>query len=106
MAGPNLKPEHELIIASTAIAVVFAIFGQNVPNLADIRADKPGNVNTHKAVKHAAITSTAAVGALALLAGSPTIFIIGGATIIYETWKNHFANYGANGTDENMSSGY
>ena len=100
----NLKASDELIIAATAITLVFAIFNNGLPPLADIRADQPGNVNTHKSTKMAAITATAAVGSLALIAKSPTVFTIGGATIIFETWKNHFANYGANGTQENQAA--
>lgn len=96
-----LKPSDELIVGATSIALVYAIFAQGVPNLADIRADKPGNVNTHKSVKLTAITATAAVGSLSLLAKSPTVFIVGGAMIIFEAWKNHFANYGAHGVQDN-----
>lgn len=97
----RLKPSEELIVAATAITLVFAIYSNGLPNYADIRADQPGNVNTHKSTKMAAITSVAAVGALALVAKAPTVFVIGGATILFETWKYHFANYGANGTQEN-----
>jgi hypothetical protein len=96
-----LKPSDELIVGSTSVAIVYAIFAQAVPPYGDIRADQPGNINTYKTVKMAAITSIAAVGALALLAKSPTVFTVGGAMIIFETWKNHYANFGADGTKEN-----
>jgi hypothetical protein len=105
MPLPSLKPSDELIVSATSIALVLAIFSQNTPNLADVRADQPGNVNTHKSVKLAAITSVATVGALSLLAKSPTVFSVGGAAILFETWKYHFANYGANGTQDNAVSG-
>lgn len=97
-----LKPSDELIVGATSVSLVYIIFAQGCPNLADIRADKPGNVNTHKSVKLSAITATAAVGSLALIAKSPTVFVIGGAMILFETWKNHFANYARNGTEENQ----
>lgn len=100
----NLKPTDELIVSATSIALVYAIFSQSTPNLADVRADKRGNVNTHKSTKLAAITSTAAVGSLALLAKSRTVATIGFAAILFETWKYHFANYGANGTEDNQAS--
>jgi hypothetical protein len=100
----RLKAADELIVGATAITLVFAIFGNGVPNFADIRADQPGNPNTHKSTKMAAITATAAVGSLALIAKSPTVFIIGGATILFETWKYHAANYGANGTQETSAA--
>ena len=85
---------------------MLAIFGQNTPNLSDVRAAEPGDVNTHKAVKMAAITSTAVVGTLALLGKSPTAMIVGGGAILFETWKYHFANYGASGNAENAAAGY
>jgi hypothetical protein len=97
----NLKPSDELIVGATAVTLVYAIFSNSVPNLADIRADQKGNSNTHKTTKMAAITSIAAIGSLSLLAKSPTVFVFGGAAILFETWKYHFANYGANGTEEN-----
>ena len=102
----EIKPESELIIGATSIAVVYAIFSQTVPPMADVRADKPGNVNTHKSVKIATITSTAAIGALAVLAHSPTIFVIGGAAILFETWKYHVANHLKDGQAENQQAGY
>jgi hypothetical protein len=101
-----LKPDSELLVGGTSVALVLAIFAQNTPNLADVRAATPGDVNTHKSVKLAAITSFAAVGALALLGKSPTVMVIGGAAILFETWKYHFANYASNGTAENNQAGY
>ena len=99
----NLKPTDQLIVSATSIALVYGIFSQGTPNLADVRADTPGNTNTHASVKMACVTSVAAVGALSLLAKSPTVFSIGGAMILFETWKYHVANYGKNGTTENQN---
>lgn len=100
----QLKPSEDLVVSATSIALVYAIFSQSTPNLADVRADKPGNVNTHKSTKMAAITSTAAVGSLALLGKSRTVATVGFAAILFETWKYHFANYRANGTAENQAA--
>jgi hypothetical protein len=52
----------------------------------------------------AAITSIAVVGTLALLAKSPTVFSVGGAMVIFETWKYHTANFGKNGAAENSAA--
>ena len=100
----SLKASDELIVAATAITLVLAIFGNGIPPLADIRADQPGSVNTHKSTKMAAITATAVVGSLSLVAKSPTVFLIGGGVILLETWKYHFANYGASGTQEDQAA--
>jgi hypothetical protein len=105
MPIPSLKPDGELLVSATAIALVLAIFNVNAPNLADVRADQPGNMNTFKSYKIAAITATAAVGSLALLGKSPTVATVGFAAILFEVWKGHFANFGANGTQENAVQG-
>lgn len=99
-----LKPTDEIVVAATSVAVVLAIFNNDTPPVADIRADKPGNVNTHKATKMAAITAVAAIGTISLLGKSPTVFTIGGAMIIFEVWKRHIVNYGVNGTQENQAA--
>src|ERR1700685_200145 len=99
-----LKPNDEMIVSATAVALVYAIFNGATPNFADVRADQKGNTNTHAATKMAAITSIAAVGALALIGKSPTVFTVGGGIILFETWKYHFANYGKDGTQENNTN--
>jgi hypothetical protein len=104
MAKFTLKPENELIIGGATIGIVYSIFSLNTPNLADVRADQPGNINTHKAVKQAVYTSAAVTAALGLLGKSPTVFILGGAMTVYEAWKYHFANWGACGANENQAS--
>lgn len=101
---PLLKASDEIIISATGIALVMAIYAQNTPNLADVRADKTGNVNTYKSTKIAALTSVGVLGALALLAKSPTVFTVGGAMVLFETWKYHAANFGVNGTEQNQAA--
>jgi len=96
-----LKPSEEIQVAGLSAAVVYGIFSLNTPNLADVRFDVPGNVNTYKAVNNATWTSTIVIGALALLAKSPTVWIVGGGMILLETWKHHYANYGVHGAQEN-----
>ena len=100
---PILKPTDELVVSATGVAIVYAIYNGMTPPYADIRADEKGNTNTHAATKMAAITSIAAIGALAIIGKSPTVFTVGGAMIIFETWKSHFANYGKDGTQENLN---
>lgn len=99
MAFNGLKPSEELIVSATSIAIVYAIFSQSMPLYADVRADNQSNMNTHASTKMAAITSIAAVGTLALVGKSPTVFTVGGAMILFETWKYHYANHGKNGAE-------
>lgn len=93
----NLKPDQELLIGTAVAGIVYGVFSQGVPNLADVRADE-ANMNTYKAVNTAVITSTAVVTALGLLGRSPTIFILGGAMTVFEAWKYHFHNFGGSMT--------
>lgn len=98
-----LKPTDKVIVSATAVALVYAIYNNGVPGYADVRADQKGNSNTHAATKMAAITSIAAVGSLALIGKSPEVFTIGGAMILFETWKMHYANYAKDGSQESYS---
>jgi hypothetical protein len=101
----NLKPSDELTVGAISAGIVYAIGQVTLPNYNDVRADKPGNVNTYKSTKMFAWTATAVVGSLALLGRSPTIVIIGGAMILAETWKFHYANHAADGSKE-TAAGY
>lgn len=96
-----LKPSEELTIGALSATIVYAVFQVGAPNLADVRFDQPGNMNTYKAVNNATWTSTVIIGSLALLSKSPTVFIIGGGMILLETWKHHAANFGKHGAQEN-----
>lgn len=99
-----LKPSDQVVVGATGIALVYAIFNQGVPGYCDVRADQKGSTNTHAATKMAAITSIAAVGALALVSKSPTVFTVGGAMILFETWKMHYANYAKDGANESYQN--
>jgi hypothetical protein len=88
----NLKPSEEIQVSALSAAVVYGIFQLNAPNLADVKAAPAGNAIAHGSVKTAAWTATAVVAGLSLLAKSPTIFIVGSAMTIVESWKYYHAN--------------
>jgi hypothetical protein len=88
----NLKPSEEIQVSALSAAVVYGIFQLNTPNLADVRNAPAGNRNVHGSVKTAAWTSAVVISGLALLAKSPTIFIVGSVMIVGETWKFFHAN--------------
>lgn len=92
---------HQLITAGLSATVVYSIFALNVPNMADVRADEPGNTNTYKSVNTATWTAAGVTAGLALLAKSPTVFVVGGLLTLVETWKYHAANFGLNGDRNN-----
>lgn len=98
---PLLKPSEEIQVAGLSAAIVYGIFSLNTPNLADVRYDVPGNKNTYKAVNNATWTSAVVIASIALLAKSPTVWIVGGGMILLESWKHHYANFGVHGAQEN-----
>ena len=103
----NLKPSEEIQVSALSVAVVYGIFQLNAPNLADVKASSPGgaaSLNTHKSVKTAVWTSAVVISALALLAKSPTIFIVGGLMTTAEGWKYYHAN-ASDGTGKFMAPG-
>lgn len=93
MAG--LKPSEEIQAGALTAAVVYGIFQLDAPNLADVRASQPGGggaAHVHGSVKTAAWTAAVVTAGLAILAKSPTIFIIGGVMTVIESWKYYHAN--------------
>lgn len=90
MAG--LKPSEELVAASFAVATVVAVYGNYTASVNDIKADAP-NHQTHKDSQRAALVSAAIVSGVALLAHSPMVFVLGGATILAEHFMRAHANY-------------
>src|SRR5690349_21027459 len=88
----SLKPSEEVQVAALSAAVVYGIFQLDAPNLSDVKATKAGNTNVHGSVKTAAWTSAVAVAGIALLAKSPTIFVVGSVMTVVESWKYYHAN--------------
>jgi hypothetical protein len=93
----DLKPSDELVAGSFAVATVIAVFGNYTAPVNDIQGDKPSN-QTHNDTRRAAVTAGAIVSGVALLAKSPTVFVLGGATILIESWG------GGGGPDANYTT--
>lgn len=87
-----LKPNEEVMTSAAVLAVVYAIFEMQAPNLADVRAAQPGNANVHTSVKGAAWEATAVVAGISLLSRSPTIFVVGGLATSVLAWHFYHAN--------------
>lgn len=94
MAEINLKPSEELVAASFSIASVIAVFGNYTAPVNDVQAAAPSD-QTHNDTRKAAIVAGALVSGVALLAKSPTVFVLGAGAILVETWVRHFANWTA-----------
>lgn len=90
MAG--LKPNEEVMTSAAVLAVVYGIFQMQAPTLADVKAAPANNGVVHSSVKGAAWEATAVVGAISLLAKSPTIFVTGGLAVVVLSWHYMHAN--------------
>lgn len=91
----SLKPSEEFQISAIVAALVYGIYQLNAPNLADVRASRAGTgdaAHVHGSVKEAAWTAAVVVAGLAILAKSPTIFVVGGVVNTAEAWKYYHAN--------------
>lgn len=93
MAGfamPGLKAEVSIPAGLATAAVVYAIFSNATPSIADIRSAPANNTDIASSERMATITSTAVVGGIALIARDMNIFIIGGAMVIaMALWTRH-----------------
>lgn len=87
-----LKPEVSLPIALGVASVVFAIYSNATPTVADIRVGKPQNEDIEASRKSAAIMSAGVVGAISLMTKDPTIFVVGGAMVVGMDWWTRHAN--------------
>jgi hypothetical protein len=72
--------------------LVYGIYVNALPSVADIRAGDVGNADIAGSEKLAAWASAGTVAAISLIAKDPTIFIIGGATMLLLSWAHRHAN--------------
>jgi hypothetical protein len=88
-----LKREVSLGVGLATAALVYAVYSRALPTLADVRAGAPADVQAGKSEKSAAWTATAVVAAVSLLSRDPTVFIIGGASVVGLSWLHRHANF-------------
>jgi hypothetical protein len=87
---PGLKAEVSVPAGLATAAVVYAIFSNATPSIADIRSAPAHNTDIASAERMATITSAAVVGGIALIARDMNIFIIGGGMVIaMALWTRH-----------------
>jgi hypothetical protein len=85
-----LKPEFSVMGGLAVGAIVFAIHSQATPTQADIAALPAGTPDIDDAERKATIVSAGVVAGVSLIAGDPTIFVIGSAmTIAMALWTRH-----------------
>lgn len=89
----GLKPNEEIMAAAFSLTSVYMIFASQTPNMSDVRAANPGNAIVHRSIKGATVEAAAVVSGVALLAKSPTVFVVGGLATVVAAWHAHWANH-------------
>lgn len=87
-----MKAETSIVAGVSVAALVYAIYSNATPSIADIRVAKPHDADIEASRKLAAWTSAGVVSAVSLIAKDGTIFVLGGAMIIALDWWHRHAN--------------
>jgi hypothetical protein len=87
-----LKPEISVPTAAALGALVYGVYTQATPTIADMRVAKPNDTNIESARKGAAWTAAGIVAAISLITKDPTVFVVGGGMVIVMDWWTRHAN--------------
>lgn len=87
-----LKPDASLGVGLATAGVVFGIYSQATPSIADIRVGDQNDEQIASSDKTALWTSIVIVSGVSLIARDPTIFILGGSMALVMTWWTKHAN--------------
>jgi hypothetical protein len=87
-----LPAQNSLMVGLATAAVVYGVYQINLPTTAQVRASEPQNQHIDTSRKAATWTAAAIVGGISLLAHDPTVFVIGGATLIFLDFSHRHAN--------------
>lgn len=87
-----LKPEVSLSVALATGTLVYAIYSNATPTLADIRTVDQYNGDMAASRKGATWTAAAAVAGISLVSKDPGPFVVGGAMVIALDWFHRHAD--------------
>lgn len=87
-----MKSETSIMAGLATAALVYGIYSNATPTIADIRVAKPHDSDIESSRKLAAWTSAAVVAGVSLIAKDGTIFVMGGAMVIVLDWWHRHAN--------------
>lgn len=90
MAG--LKPDAEISIALATSVMAYGAYQFALPSVADIRSLEPNNKDIQSSERVAAWTAAGIVGLVSLFTKSPSVFMIGGLTVIGTSWTVRHAD--------------
>lgn len=88
----GLKPEVSLGVGLATAAVVWAVYSNATPTIADIRSAPPGDMTIDSTRKMASWTAAGVVAGISLLAKDPTVFVLGGTMVVVLDWWHRHAN--------------
>lgn len=88
----SLKPEVSLTVALATGTLVYAIYQNATPTLADIRTVDQYNGDVEAAERQASWTAAAAVSGISLVARDAGPFIFGGIMVIAMAWAHRHAD--------------
>lgn len=88
-----LKPEVSITVGLAVGALVYGVYSNALPTVADIRVGQAADPDVAAAEQLAAWTSAAVVAGVSLIAKDPTVFIIGGSMVIALSWWHRHANH-------------
>jgi|SRR5580658_3505482 hypothetical protein len=87
-----LKPQESLATGAALAFGIIALYDHFMPSVADHKA-APANLDVlDKSRLHATGVAVAIVAGVSLLAKDPTIFVIGGTTIVALDFSHRYAN--------------
>lgn len=85
-----LEPKVSLPVGLAVAAVVFSIYSNATPTIAEMRHVEPNDQGIASARKGATWTAAGVVGGISLLTKDPTIFVVGGAMVVaMDFWTRH-----------------
>jgi len=88
----KLDAKTSVAIGLGAMGLVWGIYGQALPPLADVRVGPSNDPDANSAEKAARWTSAGAVTVIALVSKDATVFIMGMSAMIAFSWLHRHAN--------------
>jgi len=87
-----LKPNESLMASAAVVTAVYATFQMALPSVVDERVAPVGDADLAAAERVATWTAAGLVSVVSLIAKDPTIFVLGGLSIVVLSWTHRHAN--------------
>jgi len=87
-----MKPDTEVTISLATSVMAYGAYQMALPSTADIRSLEPGNRDILAAERAAAWVAAGMVSFVALITKSPSVFVLGGSTVIASSWMARHAD--------------